>query len=194
MAEATVGYHYDSIRNRDFLNQDSIQDRRGPTVAFRGGLQGRLVDGTSRIPQAIGKLTYIVPEFLGRHELKVGAQWQRIEWDHTWIYPGEPKEWTYIKTDTGERKSQRSTTGHQIFIDRIDDPAVCGRVGLWASWAQFRLYRDGHRTSPNSLATWGAYFSWFAQDSWNPVPNRTLKLGVRWDHQTLKGLELSVKG
>lgn len=187
LAEATVGYHYDAIRNRDFLNQDSIQDNRGPQVVLKGGLQGRLIDGTSRIPQAIAKLTYIVPQLLGRHEFKVGAQWQRIEWDHTWIFPGTPKEWTYIKTDTGERKAQRSTTGHQIFIDRIDDPAVCARVGLPAPCAQFTLYRDGHRTSPNALATRGTYLSWFAQDSWNPIPNLTLKLGVRWDRQTLKG-------
>ena len=113
--------------------------------------------------QALGSTTYYL-EALGTHVLKAGAN----------------LEWTTFKT-------VNNTTGTSIdpsfCSEDFGQPAgaVCGAQYLPNNGAPFFLQVVTNLPEQTFKGTGTALY---AQDEWRPVPNLTLKLGVRYDRQS----------
>jgi hypothetical protein len=184
LVEAQVANHFDETTEKDFKDIESIIDARSTPSRLYGGLGFVGVDKNRNL-QGTLKLTYIVPNLAGRHEFKIGGNFQRLTYEHTTDYTGQQYCFQFVDAATGEIKEKCTTTGNVIRW-RTYNSGLCTSLGGFSRpCARVDLRRN--RVSPNTLEVSTDYLNFFAQDSWSILPNLTLKLGVRWERQHLKG-------
>ncbi len=169
LIETQVAFHEDHFYEESFADVDRISDLRGESAQIIGGL-GFVGRDQSKNVQFNTKLTLIVPNFIGRHEFKAGLQYQDVTYDHTTDYTGPER--CFTMPDGSE---YCTVTGNLIRV-RPFIPGVLDR---------FDLRRN--RVGQNVVTTTTDYLNWFIQDNWSILPNLTLKLGVRWERQHMKG-------
>jgi hypothetical protein len=114
--------------------------------------------------QVLGSTTYYL-EALGSHAIKVGAD---LEWT----------KFNSVNNSTGTDLLDPSFCSEQF-----GQPAgaVCGSTLLPADGSPF-FYLVSTNLPKQTFKGQGMAF--FAQDEWRPLPNLTLKAGVRYDQQT----------
>lgn len=181
LVEAQVANHWDETTETDFADVEEIIDARTSPTVITGGL-GFVGADENRVTQFNGKLTYIIPDLAGRHEFKIGGQFQDIEYTHTTDYTGTPQCFQYI--DSNQQLQEKCTTTGNLIRIRSASSSFCADFGL-DNCVRFDLRRN--RVSPNALSVTSDYLNFFAQDSWTIIPQLTLKLGVRWERQALNG-------
>ncbi len=168
LIEAQVAHHDDHFFEEDVNPVERILER--PSLRVFGGL-GFFGQDESDNLQFSGKLTYVIPNLAGRHELKVGAQYQDVGYDHTTDYSGMPRCF-----DLPDGTGFCTVTGNTVRITRN-----------WRGSGLDRWDIIRNRVGENTVSTDTKYFNWFVQDNWSILPNLTLKLGVRWERQELSG-------
>ncbi|MCS7313012.1 MAG: TonB-dependent receptor, partial [Acidobacteria bacterium] len=82
LIEAQLANHFDEMTEKDYADIESIVDLRTTPSRLYGGLGYAAVDKNRNL-QGTLKLTYIVPNLAGRHEFKIGGNFQRLEYEHT---------------------------------------------------------------------------------------------------------------
>jgi hypothetical protein len=106
-------------------------------------------------------------KFAGSHELKLGGDLEDIKTDIDRAYGGGS---LIYKLVTGGRVYYR----HRYFVNDRAPGFDRNNASTW----QFAFPLNSKPATKN--------YSGYLQDSWRPVHNLTLNLGVRWERQTLK--------
>jgi Carboxypeptidase regulatory-like domain/TonB dependent receptor-like, beta-barrel len=99
-----------------------------------------------------------------RDEYKTDLTWFKDNWGGSHEFKVGV---TYDKTDFSYHSF---TPGDWIFYDNIGNP--------YTSNGSYEAYMN---TDPGTLSFPGKFYSAYLQDAWKPIPNLTLKIGVRWD-------------
>ena len=110
--------------------------------------------------QAATDLTWFLDGAVGSHELKAGVEASGISASINGCYTGTP----------GGVGCTAGVSGHVFYDIWVDEQAVPYGMGEWES--------SGRSEAHASL--WSA----FLQDAWRPVPNLTVKAGLRFDSVT----------
>jgi hypothetical protein len=198
--------NYNDIRNlQEFFRGANSYDPGGgpvpltlsPVTTSRGGV-GAISNQDDVSTQYLVKLTNV----LGHHEIKYGIQYDDISYrevtnntgpsfnvglpvtsllgdpvdavDNTTGLPGSDglQDFVYLPTQGGGQVSVRNTIG--------PDPLVA-----YDSSNVFRVTRA--RIGPEPPATQAEEGSLFAQDIWSVTPRFTVKAGLRWTQESIKG-------
>ena len=197
---------YSDIRNlQEFFRGADSYDAGGgpvplpmtPVTTTRGGI-GFISNQDDDSTQYQVKLTNV----LGRHEFKYGVQYDDIDYREASAYTGgsidvglpvsndsgDPvdavdnvtgapgsdgiQDFIFLPTHGGAQVNVRNTVG--------SDPAVA-----YDSANRFRVTRA--RVGPVPPATSAHETSFFLQDTWAVHPRVTVKAGLRWTQETIKG-------
>jgi len=105
-----------------------------------------------------------IADFYGNHQVRYGIEWQGIDYDNITNYSGTP-----FTLSNG----QQTVTGASI--DILPDPAFG------------QIYRVTRSNLSNVRNTEQQYTSFFAQDTWRIGNRLTLRPGVRYERQEMKG-------
>lgn len=152
-----------------------------PVTGYQSGGYGTLRDITGSRWAGQVKNTFLF-HGAGLHELKVGADYEFVVYEDTrwnsgmsgaargiWHYQGESYEYSFFRLNPGERLSMFSST-----VDPSDPYNV---YRLMPGEARYRDVIDPRTTALNSAL--------FVQDSYSPLTNLTVNVGLRWETQRL---------
>jgi len=111
--------------------------------------------------------TIFVDEAVGSHEIKVGAEYSDMKFDHNFFYNGDG----FIRDVT-----DGSVPGGYQFQDINGD-------GFFNSYVTIE---EPLHNARNPVTSTGDILTAFAQDAWRPHPNITVKPGIRWDNVKMR--------
>jgi hypothetical protein len=210
--EAQVGWHdghfretsdvdqtsYSDIRNvQEFIRGANSYDPGGgpvpltlaPVTTYRGGV-GFVSDQDDKSLQLSLKMTSVI----GNHELKYGLQRDDIRYREVSTYSGPSTNIGLPLSSPNGEPLDANLDGQQdfLFVPTLGGPLVSVRNGLGAdptvaydSPNTFRITRA--RIGPEPPATQATDSSLFVQDSWTVHPRVTIKAGLRYTTETVKG-------
>jgi len=198
--EAQISHHAGYFREGSDLNQYFYRDRRnlqefsrgadmydpgsGPVpinivpVTIRSGGIGFISDQDDKNTQYSAKFTNV----LGNHEIKYGVEYDDISYRDTSNYTG-PSFNIHLPDSGG---------GPDILIPTLGGAQVDVRISnngtpdlAYDGTNAFRVVRA--RMGPALPPTTSFEEDAFIQDTWSVVPRLTLKLGMRFSQETVKG-------
>jgi hypothetical protein len=109
---------------------------------------------------ARGVLTAFAGELAGSHELKVGAEYQRLHTDEGWFRPGDYELWYFNNTYWDGYWPDGDGDGLVDLLLYQDHPVETARDAL-----------------RSTVEGWGG----FAQDAWRPLSSVTVSASLRYD-------------
>jgi hypothetical protein len=205
--EAQVARHDGKFRERSTLDQYSYSDVRNvlefnrgadsyddpvlgitplelsPVAPLRGGV-GFVTNQDDENTQYSVKLTNVI----GKHEIKYGVQYDDIEYAETPGYSGPSFTISLPTSDP----TTGFPDGGQIDLPSRGGALVTVRNGTggtpdvaYDGANIFRVTRA--RLGPELEPTQAEELNFFVQDTWSIHPRFTIKAGVRWTQETLKG-------
>ncbi len=198
--EAQVGQHAGYFRENSQLNQYYYRDRRNVQEFSRGA--NSYDPGTGPVPLSIlpvtlrsGGIGYIsdqddknlaysvkLTNILGKHEIKYGVEYDDISYRDTSNNTG-PSFTISLPDSTGALTIPVPTRGGAVVDVRN---ANNGTPTLAFDGANtFRVTRA--RMGPALPPTKSTVEEAFIQDTYSVLPRLTLKLGVRWSEEMIKG-------
>lgn len=162
LLEASLGRVTNVFTERPSVDEWQVTDYTTVPATVSGG-KGRYEDGSAGLSlQYHLKSAHLV----GDHEIKYGASYEDVEYDWVDAVTG-PR----VTLSTGE------TTRSGVLVTVLADP-VYGKI-----------YRaSGARASDNRVG-YVQSWSFFAQDKFFLSRNVTLSAGVRWEQQTMAGVQ-----
>lgn len=113
--------------------------------------------------------TIFADHAVGSHEIKIGAEYSDLKFDHAFWYNGG----AYIRDQL-----DASSSGYD-FQDINND-------GYYNAWMTLKEPLENAQDITTST---GEILTFFAQDAWRPHPNVTVKPGVRFDNVKLNNFQ-----
>ncbi|MBI3932937.1 MAG: TonB-dependent receptor [Acidobacteria bacterium] len=163
LVEASVGRAKNTIEEIPSVNEPSFLDTTVVPNVRTGGIGFYEVGNDGENIQYSLKSTNIF-DLGGNHQVRYGALYEDIQYDNTIQRTGSP-----ITLPDGTR----TTTGPTVTV--LPDP-VFGKI--------FRVVRAN---TSNVRATTQKYVSFFLQDTWQISKKLTIRAGVRYEQQDLRG-------
>jgi len=163
--EASVSrakFFFNEIPSDDTWN---VQDRTVTPFVTTGGIGFYEADLPGQNWQYALKSTNIV-NFAGTHQIRYGIQFEDIEYTRGTARTGP----TFTLAN-----GTQTTSGGQVRV--MPAPEL-------ASGRYYYVVRANFGPAP---LTTQKYLNWFAQDTWQLNSNFTIKAGIRWERQQLKG-------
>ena len=171
LANAQFAYHRENVSTLPGPGGDqvSFSDNRGDVPIASGGFIG--TDGTGQFDQKkFTRYDYRINGnyFVANHDIKTGFEFERVTADVFRNYSGG--QLATILSPYADDPQQRPVYFHSFFASpdsTIDNPVV----------------------APVLATPRHDIFAVYAQDRWSVLPNLTINAGVRWEKQTIRGLD-----
>jgi outer membrane receptor for ferrienterochelin and colicin len=167
LAEGSVAYHWDQFKEDLAVNEPQGEDDRSDVPVQYGGV-GFFQNSTSKNLQGQLKFSNFF-QAAGQHQFRWGGQYQRMGYDNLASYSGPAGLQLPDYLGGGAASS-----GYQwdSFVSSDGDTL-------------FRINRI--RSGPLSANTTTDYWAGFISDTWNPISNLSMMLGLRYEQETLHG-------